>query len=442
MKKNMKYTETAPKLFMNTGTKFPRRIIWAAGVVKKACAKVNSDLGLLDKNIADAIIKASEELMEGKLDDKIVLDVFQTGSGTGLNMNVNEVIAELASTYAKAKVHPNDHVNFGQSSNDTMPTTMRVAAVAEVKEKLIPSLQKLISSLNKKSEEYKDVVKAGRTHLRDALPVTLGQELSAYADAFQHEYEQLINILEYVKELPIGGTATGTGANTHPEFQERVINEINKITSLGFKPANKFRAMRLLTDLLLLSGSLRNIAVDLYRLGQDIRLMFSGPFAGLNEIDLPTQEEIAGSSIMPGKTNPVTVEASLLISAQVVGLDHANQFVSMLGEFELSMGIPLIGYNIVTQVSLLSEALSKFSTLVIDGMVANTEKMKRYAESSPALITAISPIIGYDKASEIGKKLNKGLSIREALRELGYKDEDIDKILDLKKLTKPGFTSK
>ncbi|BDB97941.1 class II fumarate hydratase [Saccharolobus caldissimus] len=437
----MKYTETAPKLFMNTGTRFPRRIIWAMGLIKRSCAKVNAELGLIDKKIADAIIKASEDLMNGKLDDKIILDVFQTGSGTGLNMNVNEVIAELASSYSGLKVHPNDHVNFGQSSNDTVPTAIRIAAVAEVNDKLLPSLQKIISSLNRKAEEYKDVIKAGRTHLRDALPVTLGQELSAYADAFQHDYEQIVNILEYVKELPIGGTATGTGLNTHPEFQERVISELNKSTALGFKPANRFRAMRLLTDLLLLSGSIRNIAIDLYRLSQDIRLMFSGPFTGLNEIDLPTQEEIAGSSIMPGKTNPVTVEASLLISAQVVGLDHANQFVSMLGEFELSMGIPLMGYNIITEVNLISEALNKISSLVIDGMVANVEKMKRYAESSPSLITVISPIIGYDKASEIGKKLNKGLSIREALRELGYKDEEIDKILDLKRLVQPGFTT-
>ncbi|MEM0015700.1 MAG: lyase family protein [Saccharolobus sp.] len=438
----MKYTETAPKLFMNTGTRFPRRIIWAAGLVKRACAKVNSDLGLIDRRIADAIIKASEELMEGKLDDKIVLDVFQTGSGTGLNMNVNEVLAEVASSYINAKVHPNDHVNFGQSSNDTMPTVMRIAAVSEVHEKLIPAIQKIILSLSKKAQEYSDVIKAGRTHFRDAMPVTLGQELSAYADTFQHDHEQIKSILEYVKELPIGGTATGTGINTHPEFQERVINEINRITGLGFKPANTFRGMRLLTDLLLLSGALRNIAIDLYRLGQDIRYMFSGPFTGLNEIDLPTQEEIAGSSIMPGKTNPVTVEASLLISAQVVGLDHANQFASMLGEFELAMGVPLIGYNIVTQINLLAEALNKFSSLIIDGMVPNVDKMKRYAQSSPSLITVVSPIIGYDKAAEIGKKLNKGMSIYDALKELGYKDEDIEKILDLKKLVKPGFTSK
>jgi len=438
----MKYTETAPKLFMNTGTRFPRKIIWAMGLIKYAAAKVNSDLNQLEKEIAKGIMQAAKEVMEGKHDDKIVLDVFQTGSGTGLNMNINEVIAERATEMIGKKVHPNDHVNLGQSSNDTVPTAIRIAATSAVEEQLIPALSKFVSILNRKSEEFKDIVKSGRTHLRDALPVTLGQELSAYADAFYHDMTNLQQVLEYVKELPIGGTAVGTGLNSHPEFQLRVIQEVNNETGLGFKPANKFRGLRLLTDLLSLSGIMRTIAVDLYRLGQDIRLMFSGPMTGFNEIDLPTQEEIAGSSIMPGKTNPVTVEATLLVSAQVVGLDHANQFASMLGEFELAMGVPLIGYNVVTQINLLTEALNKFGDLVINGMVPNIERMKRYAESSPSLVTVISPIIGYDKASEIGKRLSKGMSIREALKELGFKDDEIDRILDLSKLVKPGFPAK
>jgi len=211
---------------------------------------------------------------------------------------------------------------------------------------------------------------------------------------------------------------------------------------MGFKPANKFRGLKLLTDMLMLSGVLRTSAVNLYRLGQDIRLMFSGPMTGFNEIELPSQEEIAGSSIMPGKTNPVTVEASLLVSAQVIGLDHAIQFASMLGEFELAMGVPLVGYDLVMEETLLAEAFSKMSDLVINGMVPNVEKMRRYAESSPSLVTIISPIIGYDKASQIGKQLAKGMSIREALRELGYKDEEINTILDLKRLVKPGFPAK
>lgn len=438
----MKYTETAPKLFMNTGTKFPRQIIWAMGAIKYSCAKVNAELGLLDQHIAQAIMKASEEVMEGKFDSKVIVDVFQTGSGTGLNMNINEIIAERATEISGKKVHPNDHVNLGQSSNDTVPTAIRIASVKTAYELLIPAYEKIITSLNKKGQEFNDIIKSGRTHLRDALPVTLGQELLSYADAFQHDLEKLKEILEYVKELPIGGTAVGTGLNAHPEFQERVVNEINKIASMGFKPANKFRGLKLLTDMLMLSGVLRTSAVNLYRLGQDIRLMFSGPMTGFNEIELPSQEEIAGSSIMPGKTNPVTVEASLLVSAQVVGLDHAIQFASMLGEFELAMGVPLVGYDLVMEETLLAEAFSKMSDLVINGMVPNVEKMRRYAESSPSLVTIISPIIGYDKASQIGKQLAKGMSIREALRELGYRDEEINTILDLKRLVKPGFPAK
>ncbi|MGC9105255.1 MAG: class II fumarate hydratase [Thermoprotei archaeon] len=438
----MKYTETAPRLFLNTGTKFPRRIIWAMGLIKYSAAKINSELGLLDAKIAEAIMTVAREVMEGKHDDKVVLDVFQTGSGTGLNMNVNELIAEEASRRFGLKIHPNDHVNMGQSSNDTVPTAIRIAAVAEVEEKLIPAMRKMIGTLNKKSEEFKDVVKAGRTHLRDAMPVTLGQELSAFEDAFSHDLRLLNQTLDYVRELPIGGTAVGTGINAHPEFQARMIAVFNEVTKLNFTPANKFRGLRLLTDLLALSGVLRNIAVDLYRLSQDVRLMFSGPMTGLNEIDLPTQEEIAGSSIMPGKTNPVTVEAALLAFSQVTGLDEANVKAAMLGEFELAMGVPLMGYNVVTQINVLSEALNKMADLVIAGMIPNVEKMKHYAESSPSLITVLSPKIGYDMATKIGKELARGKSIRQALKELGFSDRDIDEILNLKELTKPGLHAK
>lgn len=438
----MKYTETAPKLFMNTGTRFPRKIIWAMGIVKLAAARANTKLGLLDREIGKAIEEAANEVISGKHDDKVILDVFQTGSGTGLNMNINEIIAERASQILGKPVHPNDHVNMSQSSNDTVPTAIRVASVSAAVESLLPALNSFLSSLNSKSNEYMNVIKAGRTHLRDALPVTLGQELSAYYDAFYHEVEEVNNVLDYVRELPIGGTAVGTGVNADPRFSELVINEINEITGLNFKTANKFRAMRFLTDLLLLSGVLRNIAVELYRVAQDFRLMFSGPFTSIGEIDIPTQEEIAGSSIMPGKTNPVTAEAAMLVAAQVVGLDHANQFASMLGEFELAMGVPLVGYNVVTQISLLSEALKKFGSLVIEGMKPNIERMRRYAESSPSLITVISPIVGYDKASQIGKMLVKGMSIRDALKELGFTEKEIDKILDLAKLVKPGIPAK
>lgn len=435
----MKYTETAPKLFMNTGTKFHRSLIFAMGVIKYSCARTNVSLGLLDQKIGKAIEEASVELMEGRNDDKIILDVFQTGSGTGLNMNVNEVIAERASQISGVKVHPNDHVNLGQSSNDTVSTAIRIAAVKQVKERLIPALTEIVQAFREIGEKYNHVIKAGRTHLRDATPVTFGQEMLAYADAFEHDIYLLNSVLSYVRELPIGGTAVGTGMNSHPMFRENVIRVINEVTGDNFTLAYPFRAMRFLTDLLTLSAIMRTIAVELYRVSQDFRLMFSGPFTAIGEIDLPTQEEIAGSSIMPGKTNPVSAEASMLISAQVVGLDQANQFASNLGEFELAMGVPLIGNNVAVQCDLLSEGLSKFARLVVKGVVPNEERMRIYAESSPALITAISPIVGYDKASKIGKMLAKGMSIREALKELGFDDSSIDQILDLNKLTKPGI---
>jgi fumarate hydratase class II len=433
----MKYVESSKRVFMNTNTRFPRRIIWALALIKYSAAKVNNKLGLLDDNKAMGIIKASEEVMNGLLDDKVIVDVFQTGSGTGINMNLNELIAERASEIVNDKVHPNDHVNMGQSSNDTVPTAIRIASVSEIKENLIPSLNLIINELGKLVEGTKDVIKPGRTHLRDALPVTMAQEFSGYLSAFSKDLKLLEELVEYSKELPIGGTAVGTGVNSHPKFAEMVIDEINARTSLGFRKAdNRFRAMKLLTDLLYLSSAMRAISVNLLRMCQDIRLMFSGPLTGLNEIDIPSQEEVAGSSIMPGKTNPVTVEASMLVASQVIGLDHSNQVLSTLGEFELSMGIPLMGYNVVLQSSLLSEALSKMSNVVLSSIKPNKERLYKLAESSPALITVLSPVIGYDKASQIGKRLSHGVSIREALRELGYNEEEINRILDLKRLVK------
>jgi fumarate hydratase class II len=435
----MKYVEGARKVFMDTGTSFPRRIIWSVAVVKNAAAKINLSLGNLDKDMGEAIITASSEVMQGTHDSRVVVDVFQTGSGTGINMNVNELIAERASQLLKKTVHPNDHVNMGQSSNDVVPSAVRIAAVSLVEERLKPSMARFISSLEGLANRTSEVYKPGRTHLRDALPVTMGQEFGAYADAFAHDRDLVDKTLTIVRELPIGGTAVGTGLNSEPEFGTRVVQELNSLTGLGFASAkNKFRAMKLLSDMVALSSILRVTALDTYRLCQDIRLMFSGPLTGIGEVDLPTQEEVAGSSIMPGKTNPVTVEAAMQVSSQVIGLDLANQTAGTLGEFELSMGVPIIGYNVTSQINLLSECMDKLSSLVIDQMVPNAERAKKYAESSPSLITVLSPKIGYDRASLIGKKLAQGFSIRDALRELGYKDAEIDGILDLKKLVRPG----
>jgi len=437
----LKYVEKAVEVFLSTGTRFPRRIIWAMGLVKYAAAKANTELGLLDPRIGEAIMKASTMLIEGKLDNLIVVDVFQTGSGTGLNMNVNEVIAAKASEISGVKVHPNDHVNMGQSSNDVVPSAIRIAAVAETIERLMPSMKRFIDSLERLAVRTEDVVKPGRTHLRDALPVTMGQEFSAYVDAFKHNLGLLEGVLPYVRELPIGGTAVGTGLNAHPRLGEMVVEEIKRLTGFEFYVArSRFRAMRLLSDIVSLSSVLRTAAIDMIRLCQDLRLMFSGPFTAIGEIDIP--QEVAGSSIMPGKTNPVTVEAAMLASAQVVGLDAANSYANLFGEFELSMAVPLIGYNVVSQISLLAEAMDKMAIYVIDRVTPLKERARELAEKSPALITVISPIIGYDKATQVALKVAQGTPIRKALKEVGLSDEEIEKILDLKRLTKPGIPAK
>jgi fumarate hydratase, class II len=403
---SMKYVEGAKKVFMNTGTTFPSEIVWSVALIKQLSAAANESFGKLDAKTAKAIATASGEVMDGRHNDRITVDVFQTGSGTGINMNVNEVVAERASEISGSKVHPNDHVNMGQSSNDVVPTAIRVAAVVLATSKTIPSIGRLSRSLVKLAEKTAAVYKSGRTHLRDAMPVTMGQEFGAYADAFAHDKHLILDALEYVSELPLGGTAVGTGINTSPEFGKTVIGALNEATGLRFSEAgNRFRAMRLLSDMVALSSALRVTALDLYRLCQDLRLMFSGPLTGLGEIDLPGQQEVAGSSIMPGKTNPVTVEAALLVCSQVFGLDHSNEVAGMLGEFELSMGVPLVGYNVNLQLKLLSEAMNKVSSLVIDDVVPDKARLRTYAETSPSLITVISPEIGYDKASAIGKKL-------------------------------------
>ncbi|MDV3294079.1 MAG: class II fumarate hydratase [Nitrososphaerales archaeon] len=439
----MKYVEGSKKIFLSTGTRFPREVIWAVGVVKLSAAKSNVSLGLLDGETGRAIQSKARELMRGDHDAKISVDVFQTGSGTGLNMNANELIAQLASAKLGRKVHPNDHVNMSQSSNDVGPTAIRIASVRAVHEMLFPALEKMTKSLRGLSRKTSAVYKAGRTHLRDALPVTMGQEFGAYADAFSRDTHFVSDATGYLLELPIGGTAVGTGLNADPKFGAMVSKEIAKEAGLRFTVArDRFRATRLLTDVASLSGALRTVSLDLYRLCQDLRLMFSGPLTGIGEIDLPTQGEVAGSSIIPGKTNPVTVESALLACAEVIGLDGANQVAASLGEFELAMGVPLIGYNVVAQVRLLSEALNKLASLVVDHVVPMKERSRKLAESSPAIITVISPKIGYDKAAVLGKRLARGVSIRAALKELGYKEKEIDSILDLRGLVRPGIPSK
>lgn len=440
---SMKYVEGSRKVFLNTGVRFQREVIRSLALLKKAAAISNMRLGLLPEDVAQAISNASDEVADGIYDSKVEVDVYQTGSGTGLNMNLNELIAARASEILGRPVHPNDHVNMGQSSNDTVPSAIRVAALIAYAEHLKPALSLLSNTLGELASEFSTVYKAGRTHLRDALPVTLGQELGAYYDAFKLDAKIIEFLVDAVSELPIGGTAVGTGLNSQPGFAEMVVSELSQYTHLNFRSSsNKFRSMRLLTDLAALSAQLSVSATNLYRLSQDIRLMFSGPVTGLNEIDIPSQEEVAGSSIMPGKTNPVTVEAAMLASAEVSGLDMANRQACMYGEFELAMGVPLVGYNLVTQIKLLSEAFSKMANVVLKSISPNQERARWYAENSPSLITVLSPVIGYDRASAIGKKIVKGVGIRQALRELGYSDQEIEKLLRLDELVKAGIPSK
>ena len=439
----MKYVEGSKRVFLNTGTRFPREVIWAVAVIKYAAAKSNVQLGLLDAEIGKAIQAKAKEVMRGEHDPLVEVDVYQTGSGTGLNMNLNELLAELTSAELKKTVHPNDHVNMSQSSNDVGPTAVRVAAAYAVDRELLPALATISKSLRALSARTSSIYKSGRTHLRDALPVTMGQEFRAYADTFSRDAALVEKTARFLLELPIGGTAVGTGLNADPRFGGLVAKEISRQSGLAFVSArDRFRPTRLLTDVSSLSGTLRTVSLDLYRLCQDFRLMFSGPLTGFGEIDIPTQEEVAGSSIMPGKTNPVTVESALLACAEVIGLDGANAVAASLGEFELTMGVPLMGYNIVLQTKLLSEALRKISSLVVDHVVPMEERSKRYAESSPALITVISPKIGYDKAAVLGKQLAKGVPIRDALKKLGYSPKEINQILELRNLVKPGIPAR
>ena len=433
----MKYMAVADKYFLNTGYRFQRNIIWAMGAIKFAAAKANNELGLLDDNRMEAITSVAKRLMDGDLDDMITVDVFQTGSGTGLNMNVNEVIAKVSSEEYNIDIHPNNHVNMSQSSNDVVPSAIRIAAIKAYQE-FRDGYVEFLNSLKRATRSFRDVVKPGRTHLRDALPVTLSQELGGYLDTFRRDFNYLEHTIEYIKELPLGGTAVGTGFNTHPKYVETVFKYLRDVTGLDLRPAeDRFRATKLLTDMYMVSGALKYIATDLYRLSQDIRLMFSGPFTGFNEIDIPM--EIAGSSMMPGKTNPVTVEATLLACAYIIGLDHSNFISSQLGEFELSMGIPLMGYNIQEMFKILGNALVKMAQNVLDVMTPKKDYMERQAMRSPALVTALVPIIGYDKAAEIGKKITAGKDLIEALREVGYSEEEIKKLIDVKRMTKPGI---
>jgi fumarate hydratase, class II len=436
-------TQRAVQNFPISGTRLEPSHIRALALIKAAAAKANAELGVLPQDTADAIYAAAREVAEGKHDDQFPVDVFQTGSGTSSNMNMNEVLASLANTASGADVHPNDHVNASQSSNDTFPTSIHVAAAEATVIDLIPALERLQLALEGKSAELADVVKAGRTHLMDATPVTLGQEFGGYAAQIRHGIERLRATLPRVAELPLGGTAVGTGINTPPGFSGRVIEVLGEETGLSLSEArDHFEAQGARDGLVELSGQLRGIAVSLTKICNDLRWMGSGPRTGLAEISLPDLQP--GSSIMPGKVNPVVPEAVLMVCAQVIGNDATVAYAGSTGTFELNVMMPVMARNLLESIRLLSTAGVTLADRCIEGVRADVERCREYAESSPSIVTPLNRYIGYENAAKVAKTaLAERKTIRDVVLEQGYvergrlTEQQLDEALDVLSMTRP-----
>jgi fumarate hydratase class II len=429
-------TTKAVANFPVSGEPIPVPVARWLGRIKGAAAQVNAELGLLDADKAERMAAAAERIAKGELDDQFPIDVFQTGSGTSSNMNANEVIATLASN-EDGDVHANDDVNMGQSSNDVFPSAVHLAALDEVTNDLLPAMDALAAALERKAAEFDDIVKSGRTHLMDAVPVTLGQEFSGYAAQVRQGIERVRDALPRLGQIPLGGTATGTGLNTHPEFAARVRERLSRDTGLTISaPADPFEAQAARDALVELSGALKVVAVSYTKVANDIRLMGSGPRAGLAELFLPELQK--GSSIMPGKVNPVIPEVVTQVAAQVIGNDTTITVAGMQGHFELNVFVPLIARNLLDSVELLAAASRLFAEKCVDGIEANREQLARYAELTLSAATALNPYIGYDKASEIVKTASTtGRSLREVAREAGVDDETLDRALDYHAMAKP-----
>ncbi len=433
-------TQRAVENFPISGRPLDPALIHALAAIKASAAVVNADLGVLDKKRADAIVTAAEKIAAGDYDDQFPIDVFQTGSGTSSNMNTNEVIATLAGD----GVHPNDHVNASQSSNDTFPSAIHVAATAGVVQSLLPALEHLAASLANKGAEFADVVKSGRTHLMDATPVTLGQEFDGYAAQIRRGADRVRATLPRVAELPLGGTAVGTGINTPPGFAAKVIAELNRRTGLSLTEAtDHFEAQGARDGLVELSGQLKTVAVSLTKICNDLRWMGSGPRAGLGEIRLPDLQP--GSSIMPGKVNPVICEATLMVAAQVIGNDAAITAGGAAGNFELNVMLPMIARNILESIRLLANVSTLLADRCVDGIIANVEHCRTLAESSPSIVTPLNRYIGYENAAAVAKSaLKQGKTIRQVVVEEGYvergdlTEEQLDAALDVLSMTRPG----
>jgi fumarate hydratase, class II len=422
-------TAKAVENFPISGETVPAAVVHWLGRIKGASARVNAELGLLDAKLAKRIGDAADEVAAGNHDDQFPIDVFQTGSGTSSNMNANEVIAALAEG-----AHPNDHVNMGQSSNDVFPSAVHLAALDQATNTLLPALKQLERSLDRKAKKFKNVVKSGRTHLMDAVPVTLGQEFAGYAAQARLGQERIEAALEHVRQIPLGGTATGTGLNTHPKFAAGVRRQLSRDTKLRIAaPADPFEAQGNRDALVELSGALKVVAVSFTKIANDLALMGSGPRAGIGEILLPELQK--GSSIMPGKVNPVIPEVVLQVSAQVIGNDTAITIGGMQGQFELNVRIPLIARNLLASIHLLSTTSVALAEKCVDGIEVNREGTKRSAGSTLAVATALNPYIGYDKAAEIVKEAAKsGRMLREVALEMGVDAKTFDEAIDMRKI--------
>ena len=434
-------TARAVENFPVSGRTLPREFIRAMGLVKLAAAQTNAELGFLKKNTARAVARAAKEVVDGELDDHFVVDVFQTGSGTSTNMNTNEVIANRAAELLKGKtsVHPNDHVNMGQSSNDVIPTAMHVSSLEAIEKDLIPSLEYLRDALSGKAKQFDHIVKIGRTHLMDATPIRLGQEFSGYASMIDHGISRLKGVRKDLSELAIGGTAVGTGINTHKDFGKKVAARISEATGVKFREArNHFEAQASKDAVVQTSGTLKTVSVSLMKIANDIRWLGSGPRCGFGEILLPAIQP--GSSIMPGKVNPVVGESVTQVAAQVIGNDAAITIGGQAGNFELNVMMPMMADNLLQSIRLLSRVCTVFVDKCISGIEADEERCGETIEQSLAMCTSLAPIIGYDNAAVIAKEAYaSGSTVREIAREKGVlSDEELDRVLDPLSMTKPG----
>ena len=435
---NAKYgasTARAVENFPISNLRFSRSFIKALGEIKKACAKVNQNNKLLDKNFADSIIDAAQQVIDGDHDKDFVVDIFQTGSGTSTNMNANEIISKIASESLSENIHPNDHVNMSQSSNDVIPTATNVAAVTEIVQNLIPAVESLIQSLEDKAKKWEKVYKNGRTHLMDATPVSLGQEFRGYSALLSERLEDIKLSLVNASKLAIGGTAVGTGINAPDNFGKDVTKEISKSLGINFvEVENHFTRQGSREEVVHLSGCLKAFAVSMFKIANDIRWMGSGPVSGLNELIIPALQP--GSSIMPGKVNPVIPEMVMQVSAQVIGNDNTITFSSSNGNFELNTMLPVMAHNLLESIELLTTSTDVFEKKLINDLEANTEKLDENIQKNSILVTALVPVIGYDKSAEVAKEaMSQNKTIKEVLLEKNLiSSEEIDELLNIEKL--------